>query len=196
MLMTKTRHAIHDEDADLVIAWRQGNTSAFEELVKKYQKRMFNIAYRCTGNYEDACEVTEDAFVAAYRGRNSFRGAVRFSAWLTGITVKLSRTRHGATPAGRTGSSPSSHVRMAGGGNVTGLAPELPEWHDLSGRIQGCLDSLDAETREMVVLRDVEGFPYGEICEILAIREGTINTRLTKARELVKDCLKPAAGAL
>jgi RNA polymerase sigma-70 factor, ECF subfamily len=195
--MTKTRHAKQDEDADLVIAWRQGKTPAFEELVGKYQKRMFNIAYRCTGNYKDACEVTDDAFVAAYRGRNSFHGVVRFSAWLTGITVKLSRNRHSKLQTGRNDSAPSSDIQhMAGGVKVPDSAPALPEWHDLPGRIQGCLNSLDADTREMIVLRDMQGFSYEEICDILSIREGTINSRLTRARELIKDCLKRAEGAL
>jgi RNA polymerase sigma-70 factor, ECF subfamily len=199
--MTIDLHAIHDDDADLVIAWRQGEISAFEELVRKYQKRMLNIAYRCVGNYEDACEVTQDAFVAAYRGRDAFRGAARFSIWLTGITVKLSRNRSRKTGPGRDDRAVSSEVQVArGNGGVTreipASAPDQLVWHDLSGKIQGCISSLDADSREMIVLRDVQGFSYDEVCAILSIREGSVKSRLSSARELVKDCLKRATGAL
>jgi RNA polymerase sigma-70 factor (ECF subfamily) len=199
--MVKHRHAIHDEDADLVIAWRQGDISAFEELVRKYQKQILNLAFRYLGDYEDACEVTRNAFAAAFRGKDSFRGAARFSIWLTGITVKISRERLREAVAGRsTRAVPSEVLPSVGTGGftreVSASSPELPEWHDLSGKIQGCLNSLDADTREMIILRDVQEFSYDEICDILSIREGTVTSRLTKARELVKDCLKQAAGAL
>ena len=199
--MTIDLHAMHDDDADLVIAWRQGEISAFEELVRKYQKRMLNIAYRCVGNYEDACEVTQYAFVAAYRGRDAFRGAARFSIWLTGITVKLSRNRLRKIGSGRDDRAVSSEVQVArGNGGVTreipASAPDQLVWHDLSGKIQGCISALDADSREMIVLRDVQGFSYDEVCAILSIREGSVKSRLSSARELVKDCLKRATGAL
>src|SRR5512137_1129582 len=99
--MSEDRHNIIDEDAALVAAWRRGEISSFEALVRKYQKRMLNIAFRITDDYEDACEVTQDAFVAAYKGIDSFRGAARFSTWLTSITLNLSRNRHQQTQAKR-----------------------------------------------------------------------------------------------
>ena len=200
--MTRDRLAIHDEDAELVIAWRRGEFSAFEELVRKYQKRMLNIAYRCVGDYEAACEVVQDAFAAAYRGGESFRGAARFSTWLTGITVSLSRNRlpqsrnkrsseaypPGAPPADFTGGAHREHPSPS--------APEQLEMLDLSEKLHGCIGALDADSREMIVLRDVQGLTYEEICAILVIREGTVKTRLSRAREMAKDCLKRAAGAL
>ena len=91
--MKDDRHNIVDEDAALVASWRRGELSSFEALVRKYQKRMLNIAFRITDDYEDACEVTQDAFVAAFKGIESFRGAARFSTWLTSITLNLSRNR-------------------------------------------------------------------------------------------------------
>jgi RNA polymerase sigma-70 factor, ECF subfamily len=200
MNMVKNRHTVLDEDADLVIAWLQGEVSAFEELVRKHQKRIFNLAYRYMGNYEDACEVTQEAFVAAFRGRDTLRGAARFSIWLTGITVKHSRDRLRKTVAGRDNRPFPSEVQspVGDGGvprEVSASSPEQLEWHDLSGKIQGCINSLDADTREMTILRDVQGFSYDDICEILSIREGTVKSRLTRARELVRDCLKRTAGA-
>jgi RNA polymerase sigma-70 factor (ECF subfamily) len=91
--MSDDRQHISDEDAALIVSWQRGELSSFEALVSKYQKRMLNIAFRITGDYEDACEVAQDAFLAAYRGIDSFRGAARFSTWLTSITLNLSRNR-------------------------------------------------------------------------------------------------------
>ncbi len=99
--MKDDRHNIIDEDAALVASWRRGEISSFEALVRKYQKRMLNIAFRITDDYEDACEVTQDAFFAAYKGIDSFRGAARFSTWLTSITLNLSRNRHQQVQAKR-----------------------------------------------------------------------------------------------
>jgi RNA polymerase sigma-70 factor (ECF subfamily) len=185
----------------MVIAWRRGGISAFEELVRKYQKRMFNIAYLCVGDYEDACEVTRDAFVTAYRGKETFRGAIRFSAWITCITIRLSRSRLRKSRTGRSDRSVSSDLQMAGGHGevarkVPASAPEQLERLDLSGKLHGCIGALDADSREMIVLRDVQGFSFVEICSILSIREGTVKSRLSRARELVKDCLKRAEGTL
>ena len=72
---------------------QQGDLSAFEALVAKYQKRMLNIAFRIIGEYDDACEVAQDAFVSAYRNLNGFRAEAKFSTWLTAITVNLSKNR-------------------------------------------------------------------------------------------------------
>src|SRR3974390_2861459 len=85
------RHTV-DDDAVHVDCWRHGELSSFEALVGKYQKRMLNIAFRITGDYEGACEAVQDAFVAAYRGIDSFRGA-RFSTCLTALIVAHSRNR-------------------------------------------------------------------------------------------------------
>src|SRR5512143_3147477 len=84
---------IVDADAALVAASQGGDLSAFETLVGRHKKRMLNIAFRIIGEYDDACEVTQDAFVSAYRGLRSFRREAKFSTWLTAITVNLSKNR-------------------------------------------------------------------------------------------------------
>lgn len=193
-----------DEDLALVASWLRGDLSCFEALVRKHQKRLFNIAFRITGVYEDACEVTQDAFLAAFRGIESFRGEARFSTWLTSIALNLSRNRlqqmqsklrneayslDGPGPGGACSlvdehhcSVPSAHERL--------------ERLDLQERLQGCIKALSAEFREAIVLRDLQEFSYGEICTMVKVREGTIKSRLFRAREMVKDCLKRAVGEL
>jgi RNA polymerase sigma-70 factor, ECF subfamily len=202
--MRDDRQTIIDDDAELVASWRRGELASFEALVRRHQKRMLNIAFRITGDYEDACEVVQDAFFAAYRGIDSFRGSSRFSTWLTSITVNHSRNRHRQgraknrneaysldCPADGTGSGPAREVP-----SPDPSALDRVERLDLHEKLQECVKALAAEFREAIVLRDLQDFSYDEICGILQIREGTVKSRLFRAREMVKDCLKRAVGVL
>jgi RNA polymerase sigma-70 factor (ECF subfamily) len=202
--MSKVPHTLYDEDTELVIAWRRGELSSFEALVEKHQKRMLNVAFRISGDYEDACEVVQDAFVAAYRGIDTFRGAARFSTWLTSITVNLSRNRLRQTRSKNRNEAYSLDGPPSGedGGPVRERpstdpsALEQLERLALHERLRECISGLDADFREAIVLRDLQEFSYEEICTILKVREGTVKSRLFRAREMVKDCLKRAVGVL
>ncbi len=201
--MDDGRHIVSDEDGALVAAWRRGELSSFEALVRRHQKRMLNIAFRITGDYEDACEVVQDAFVAAYRGIDSFRGASRFSTWLTSITVNLSRNRLQQLQTKRQNEAFSIDwpVRedcpsLREPASVAPSALERLERLDLHEKLQGCIGALAAEFRETMVLRDLQDFSYDEMCAILRVRQGTVKSRLFRAREMVKDCLKRAVGEL
>ncbi len=193
-----------DEDTVLVTSWRGGEISSFEALVVKYRKRIFNIAFRITGDYEDACEVAQDAFVAAYRGIEAFRGAARFSTWLTSITLNLSRNRlqqthtkrrnevHPLDGLGEGGDYGSTHDRLSPAPSPL----EQLERRTLHEKLRECMGALSVEFREAIVLRDLHDYSYDEICTILEVREGTLKSRLFRAREQVKDCMKRAMGDL
>ncbi|HJV33635.1 RNA polymerase sigma factor [Geomonas sp.] len=195
------RETIADEDAELVASWLSGELSAFELLVRKHQKRLLNIAFRITGDYEDACEVVQDSFLAAYRGIASFRRESRFSTWLTSIAINLSRNR--LQQAGRHNNFSSVDAPTPGEGGVhheqRSPAPsplERLERLDLHEKLEGCIKALASEFREVIVLRDMQDFSYDEMCATLQVREGTIKSRLFRAREAVKGCLKRAVGEL
>ena len=141
----------------------------------RYQKRMFTVAFRITGDYGDACEVVQAAFVAAYRGIDSLRGAARFSTWLTGITISQCRNRLEQAPSASTTRTPL----------VEAIAYE---------KLQDCIKSLPVELREVIVLRDVQDFSCVEMCDILTVPEGTVKSRLFQAREMVMGCLKRVVG--
>jgi RNA polymerase sigma-70 factor (ECF subfamily) len=192
-----------DEDVALVASWRRGDLSAFEQLMCKHQKRLLNLAFRITGVYEDACEVTQDTFLAAFRSIDSFRGEARFSTWLTSIAVNLSRNRLQQTQSRMHNVAyslddplPGEHSMVHERPSSAPSALERLERLDLHQRLQGCIRALSAEFREAIVLRDLQDFSYGEICAIIKVREGTVKSRLFRAREMVKDCLKRAVGEL
>jgi RNA polymerase sigma-70 factor (ECF subfamily) len=202
--MSGDRQHITDEDFALLASWRSGDLSSFEALVRKYQKRMINIAFRITGDYEDACEVTQDAFVAAYRGIDSFRGESRFSTWLTSVTLNLSRNRLQQAQSKRRNEvysldAPVNGENCAPPIERTSPVPSALEQLELRAvheKLQECIKALSDNFRETMVLRDLQDYSYDEICAILKVREGTVKSRLFRAREMVKDCLKRGMGEL
>lgn len=192
------------DEQEIIARCRKGDVDAFEVLVKMYQGKMFNIAYRITGDADDAAEVMQDAFVSAYRNLKTFEQKSRFATWLYAITVNAARNRlsqvrarkaheaHSlddpATPDGRKGS------REPASGEPSALDQLTRK--ELQAKIQKCLNSLDLEFREVIVLRDVQGFSYGEISSMLGIAEGTVKSRLFRARESVRNCLHNIPGDL
>ena len=193
-----------DDDAALVASCTKGDMDAFETLVQKYQKRMFNIAFRMTGSYEDAGEVVQDAFVSAYRGLKNFQGRSKFSTWLTAITVNHSKNRLQQMKArqAREPLSLDDPVRTEDGSIAVDPPSKGPsvldrlEARDERKKVQECISALEPEFREVIILRDMQDFSYEEIGSLLKVREGTVKSRLFRAREAVKDCLKRAFGTL
>jgi RNA polymerase sigma-70 factor (ECF subfamily) len=193
-----------DEDRKRAVAAGQGDLDAFEALVVKYQKRMFNIAFRISGSYEDAPEITQDAFVAAYRGIGGFKGEAKFSTWLTAIVVNhaknrlkqlRSRTRHEAYSLNeplRTEDGELLPDPPSGGPSVL----DQLEKRDVRQSVQDCIQVLEPEFREVLVLRDMQEFSYGEIGTMLKMPEGTVKSRLFRAREAVRACLKKVMGEI
>lgn len=192
-----------DGDASLVTSAQQGDVSAFEVLVAKYQKRMLNTAFRIIGEYEDACEVTQDAFISAYRNLNGFRAEAKFSTWLTAITVNLAKNRlkrviikHTREPV-----SLDAPIRTADGEVMPDPPSKEPsvldrmERRDVNRAVQDCIQALEPDFRAVLVLRDMQDFSYDEIGGMLKVAAGTVKSRLFRARESVKECLKKAMGS-
>lgn len=198
MYMRNDRRHTSDDDAVHVNSWRDGDFSSFEELVGKYQKRMLNVAFRITGDYEVACEVVQDAFLAAYRGIDSFRGTVRFSSWLTALVVVHSRDSLKQKPVRQRNEahSPAGSIEDALACDAAKVAhvPEQTAGDGMHLRIQACIGTLLADFREVLVLRDLQNVPCSEIGTILRIREATVKSRLFQAREMVRDSLTRAVG--
>jgi len=196
----------HNTDADmaLVASAQQGDLSAFESLVAKHQKRMLNIAFRIIGDYEDACEVVQDAFLSAYRNLRGFRAESKFSTWLTAITVNLSRNRLRRVVLRQKREPLSLDAPiMTNDGEVMPDPPskepsvlDRMERQDRSQKVQDCIKALEHDFREVLILRDLQDFSYEEIGVMLKVAAGTVKSRLFRARESVKACLKKALGEL
>ncbi len=193
----------HDDDAGLVASAQKGDLGAFEQLVTKHQKRMFNIAFRIAGDGDDASEIVQDAFVAAFRNIRKFRGASRFTTWLTTITVNQARNRlkqvrsrqfHEVNSLDDPIETGDGAIMADPPSKAASVLDQL-EQRDLREKVQECIAALEPDFREVIVLRDLQEFSYEEIGTMLTVAAGTVKSRLFRAREAIKECLKRAWGA-
>jgi RNA polymerase sigma-70 factor (ECF subfamily) len=191
-----------DEDRDIIGLCRKGDIDAFEVLLNKYQKKMFNIAYRITGDPDEAAEVVQDAFFSAYKGLKGFERKSLFSTWLYAITLNSARNRFKQMQARRRRETASLDDPSLSDSSVKRFDPpsdepsaiERMEKKEIQRNVQKCLNRLDSEFREVIVLRDIQGFSYEEISAMLTLAEGTVKSRLFRARESMKNCLKKIRG--
>jgi RNA polymerase sigma-70 factor (ECF subfamily) len=197
-----TKEIGKDEDREFVLRCQKGDVEAFSTLVERHQKKMLNVAYRMTGDYEDACDCVQEAFLAAYRGIGKFRREARFSSWLYGIVVNHTRNRlrqvksrrcHEGTIAG------NSTGGEASWGDSEATPPResvADQWErkELEARVQACIGGLDEDFREVLVLKDIQDLSYEEIRDALHIPTGTVKSRLFRARLALKDRLLKVLG--
>jgi RNA polymerase sigma-70 factor (ECF subfamily) len=202
--MKEDENAGADDDLRFVSLCKKGDIDAFEYLVNKHQKKMLNVAYRMVGSYEEACEVVQDAFVSAYKNIKGFEGRSVFSTWLCSIVINLSKNRLKRIKTGLAHERFSIDDPVAAEDGFINIEPasdapsvlEQLERRELQEKVQGCIGKLDDDFRAVLVLRDIQGFSYDEVGSALRINAGTVKSRLFRAREAVRDCLKKALGRL
>jgi len=168
-------------DAALVEQCRRGNTRAFDELVGKYQKTLFNVALRMTADYDASEEVTQQAFVRAYERISSFDPRFKFFSWMYRILVNTAldhlkeRRRHDRLDDEVPSDEPDPS--------------DLGEREDSEAMLQAGLMDLTAEQRAVIVLRHFEDLTYEEIGAVLGIPEKTVKSRLFSARMQLRAVL-------
>jgi RNA polymerase sigma-70 factor (ECF subfamily) len=198
------KKAAADEDWEFVALCQQGDTEAFEVLVERHQKKMLNIAYRMTGNYDEACDVTQEAFVAAYKSIRKFKAESKFSTWLYRIVMNYSKNRLKQLRGREKRESLSlddfteiKEQKISGQSSANESDPATRmERREREAQVQQCINTLDEEYRDVLVLKDIQGFSYEEIKTILNIPDGTVKSRLSRARNALKNCLFKVMGDL
>lgn len=176
------------EDRDLVGKARRGDVDAYNLLVSRWEKRVFNYVYRLVSNREDAMDVTQDAFLKAYQNLGKLDDAGRFAPWLFRIAHNESF-------------SLLRKVRPEVAGDESGIEPEpLPPGPrmlpmETSLAVNAALARLTPEQKEAVVLKVYQGFKFDEMSEILGIPVSTVKSRLYTALELLKSSLSPVSPA-
>jgi len=198
------RIARKEGDEEFVSLCQKGDVDAFEVLVRRHQKRMFNIAYRMLGDHEEAANTVQDAFLAAYRSLKAFKGRSQFSTWLYSILINHCKNRlkqlqvqrlHEAFSLNDPVQSLDGHLQSDPPSGDPSALEDL-ERKDLQEKVHGCIGRLDSPFREVLILRDIQGFSYEEISGMLNLPEGTVKSRLFRARESLKDDLKKFIGDL
>jgi RNA polymerase sigma-70 factor (ECF subfamily) len=183
-----------DEDLVLVQATKNGDTAAFEELVKRYDRKLLRIALNVTRNHEDAEDAIQETFLKAYRNLARFQGNAKFSTWLTRIAVNESLTKlrkqHGEKEI-----SLERGIRLDGEVlpfDVADWAPNPEERYGVSQLreiLTKSLQELRPALRVVFVLRDVEGFSTSETAEALGLTQVSVKARLFRARLELRERL-------
>jgi RNA polymerase sigma-70 factor, ECF subfamily len=165
-----------DPDEALVRRAQRGDRLAFERLVDRHQHRLYTLAARVLGSPTDAADAVQETLLRAWLRLDRFRGDARFSTWLYRICVNAAhdvRERHGKSVGA--GLDPPEQER------VPDPRDAFAE-RELSGELQRALEALDEPYRTAVVLADVLGCSYAEVAEITGVAEGTVKSRVFRAR--------------
>ena len=176
---------------------RRGDLAAFEELVRQNEKRVYAVALRSCGSPEDAADITQEVFLRAWRSIESFRGDSGFTTWLFHTTATLCSVfapRKTAQPPVQ-----SLEGEDEAGRPVADPAPtpeEQLENSEIGRELAAALDAVSEEHRRIVLLRDVSGLSYTEIAEALEISEGTVKSRLSRARIALRTILQKRGNLL
>jgi RNA polymerase sigma-70 factor, ECF subfamily len=178
--------------AELVIAARDGDRAAFDELVRMTYGDMYTLAYRLTGNEEDARDVIQDAYLRAYRGLHRFRGDARFTTWMYRITANCASSH-------LTRRSSFRHEELDVDTPLVDIRPEHdPELRAAAGferdRVSAALRDLPPRLRAVIVLRDIYDLPHEAIAAELGISESAAKVRLHRARRRLRERLFPLRG--
>jgi RNA polymerase sigma-70 factor (ECF subfamily) len=178
------------DDVKLVVASKGGNQDAFALLVQRHQHRVFNLVYRMLQEYDEANEVTQETFLAAWQGLPSFRGDARFSTWLYRIAYNCCLKQLELRKRDRVlQRAIQAEQRLEDADSETRLDTELVA-HDRQKLVREQLSTLPTKYRLVLVLRHLQEKTYEEMAEILAMPIGTIKTHLFRARNLLKERLQ------
>ncbi|MFO7565814.1 MAG: sigma-70 family RNA polymerase sigma factor [Enhygromyxa sp.] len=199
----EARAARDARDRRLVRRLKQGDERAFQELVHTYQDRIFGLVFRMIGNRQEAEDIAQEVFISVHRGIANYRGEGRFYTWLYRIASNTCKNRikylkgrnfHRASDIDET---PAAHTQGDDGGPVHSLQSVVPGpeatvvGNRLERAIQHEIAQLEPEHRLLIVLRDIQGLSYAEILKITGLQEGTLKSRLHRARLALKVRLEP-----
>ena len=191
---------LNQQEISLIEKSSKGDVGSFEKLIQPYQKKAFNIAYRMLGNVEDASDVTQEALIKIYKSLDKYQGKSSFSTWVYSIVNNTC----------------IDYIRKNKKGNVVYLDQEIqamdgsyrmelsdemntPEYlfekQETQRMVQDAISQLNVDHREIIVLRDINGFSYQEIATMLNCSEGTVKSRINRARGHLKILLEKRLNA-
>jgi RNA polymerase sigma-70 factor (ECF subfamily) len=196
---------VHDDDVELVRRLREGDESAFAALVRRYQAQLVRLATSLVSSRAVAEEVVQETWLGVVRGIERFEGRSTVKTWLFRILVNQARSagarEHRSIPVdlGSEPAVPPDRFDRSGSwasppGPWTDEADERLDAKELAGRLKALLPELPAAQRQVFLLRDVEGVPAGDVCELLNVSEGNQRVLLHRARSRLRGMLEREIG--
>jgi RNA polymerase sigma-70 factor (ECF subfamily) len=190
---------MRDDDEELIVRSQRGDVDAFNQLVLRYQQTMFGVIYRTLGDYDAAADVTQDAFISAFRGIQSYRGGSSFRAWLLRIGSNAAcdhwrrvQRRPAESLEALTEDDEIQSVSALAALATVGIEGNPEEsilTQELQEIIQQGIQQLPLDQRVAVVLCDIEGLSYEEIAVTTQSTLGTVRSRISRARAKLRSYL-------
>ena len=172
------------DDQALISAVLAGRTDAFEEIVMRYERAVYNLAVRTLRDATEAQDATQEAFFKAYRALNTFRPGAKFSTWIFTICYRLCCDRLAKRKRFSGDELPDRADPSAG-------PAVLAERNDEAQRLRAAIDDLPEKYRTVVTLYHLQGKQYEEIASVLNLPLGTVKTHLFRAKEQLRKALTP-----
>ena len=180
----------------LIRRLQQRDEKAFEEIVRMYQHKVYNLVYRMIGSQQEAEDIAQEVFVTVFKSVDSFRGEAKFSTWLYRIAANHCKNRMkylGRRSYKSTGELNEAAEREAVDAQPSSIRPHVDgpdavlEGLEMERTVQEGIKALEEEHRVLVILRDVEDLSYEEISSITGLELGTVKSRLHRARLQLKE---------
>jgi RNA polymerase sigma-70 factor, ECF subfamily len=186
-----------DVERALIRRLQDRDERAFRELLELHRDRVFNITYRMLGNRSEAEDVSQEVFITVFKTIDSFRGDSKFSTWLYRVAVNHTKNRIKYLARRHDKKRDELDERSAETNSATSGSPARAAQPDkalasaqMEKLMQEAIASLDEDQREVVVLRDIEDLSIEEICEITGLPDGTVKSRLHRARLVLRKKLQ------
>lgn len=180
-------------ESELVLAAQGGDQGAFGKLVEQNQGKIYSLCYRMTGNPDDAADLTQEAFLNAWRGLSKFGGQAAFSTWLyrlaSNACIDFLRREKRRSALSMTLEDGDDEERQADLPDQRWSPERELERKEARQALQEGLAALSPEHREVLLLRETEGLSYQEIAQALGLEEGTVKSRIARARMALKEFL-------
>lgn len=194
----ETHTDIERKSIQLIKAFLQDDKDAFDQLILLRQRMVFNLCYRLLGNYEDADDCAQEVFIKVYRSLKRFRFESNFSTWLYRITINTCRNKLNSLDfrlrfkkMRLNNNKPAENVPGSIEiGDDTYSPDSSLKRKEISELIQAAVNKLPAPQKMVVVLRDMEGRSYEEIVEITGFKLGTVKSKLSRARQELREILR------
>ncbi len=176
-----------EQEAQIVRRVLEGDVNAFETLVAEYEKNVYAITQRMTGNAEDAADMTQETFIKAYNSLSSFRGDSKFSVWLyriaTNVCLDFLRSRSRKLTVSLSVEDEDGEETQLEIADESQSPERLLERDLTRDAVRRGLKALAPEYRQILLLREIQGLSYEEISEVLSLEVGTVKSRIFRARK-------------